>query len=317
MLELKRRQQGLYYGIKNKKFGMFSWRIIRLILLLGLVYIIVFPVLNQFTMSLMSREDLLDHSVQFVPRNFNLTQIIYNYSLVWEEIEFLRSLLNTVLIVTLTSLSQLISCTFIGYGFARFKFRGRELFFALVILTLLVPPSMLMVPLYLNFRFFNILGIFGPEGINVLNSFWPLFLMSLTGMGLRNGLFIYLMRQHFRGIPKSLEEAALVDGAGYFKTFFKIMLPGAIPVMVTIFLFAFVWGYNDDIYASFLMPQMDILVNNLPRLWRPYIFDGELSRYNIMMRNIGMLSFIAPLLVLYAFMQRYFIESVERTGIVG
>ena len=124
-----------------------------------------------------------------------------------------------------------------------------------MLLTLIVPPQMIMIPLYLSFRYFDPLGLLPGNGINLLNSYWPFALTSATAMGMRNGLFIYIMRQYFRGMPAELEEAAYVDGAGALRTFFQVMLPSAVPVMVIVFLFSFVWQWNDDFYSTLFMAR--------------------------------------------------------------
>ena len=145
---------------------------------------------------------------------------------------------------------QLASTTLVGYGLARFEFRGKKLIMAAAIFTLIVPPQMMMVPLYLNWRFFDFFGLLKGGGLNLMGSYWPFLLTALTGTGLRNGLYILVMRQFFAGMPRNLEEAAYVDGAGPLTTFFRVMLPGAVPAMVIVFLFGFVWQWNDSFLTT-------------------------------------------------------------------
>lgn len=137
-------------------------------------------------------------------------------------------------------------------------------------------------------------------------------------MGLRNGLFIYIMRQVFKNMPKSLEDAAMVDGAGHLRTFLIIMLPGAGSAAVIVFLFSFVWQYNDYYLTSmYLHNTSTLLPFMLERLTLSFDNYAYSNEYMSIIINTGMIMFIAPLLVFYGFLQRYFIESVERTGIVG
>src|SRR5690554_7353610 len=144
--------------------------------------------------------------------------------------------------------------------------------------------------------------------------------MGLTGTGFRCGLYIYIMRQFFRGMPKELEEAAYVDGAGPLKTFFSVMLPGAGPVLTIVFLFSFVWQWNDDYLVSMFVGNRVLLANTLNGLVAS-VTGADIMEitygYMSMLNNTGSLLFILPLLILYVFLQRYFIESVERTGLVG
>jgi len=302
--------------------GGYVWSILRILLLSGLAFIILHPLLAMLSHSLMGETDIYDPTVTWVPRNITF----FNYWAAAFAMDYFGALRNSFILTMLVSLTQLLSCTLIGYGFARFKFPFKNLAFALVILTLLVPPQVIMVPLYLNFRFFNLFGLFGETGFNLINTYWPYALVSLTGVGFKNGLFIYIMRQFFKGMPNTLEEAAYVDGAGPLKTFFKIMLPGALPAIIIVFLFAFVWQWNDLFYFRlFLRGGGAYLPSRLMNIdyfsWYEEAFGpapGHIDiAYASLVENAGMVLVISPLLVLFISLQRYFIESIERTGIVG
>jgi len=294
-----------------------AWSFTRTILIAGICFIIIYPLLVKFSSSLMSVEDLFDLTVRWVPKRFDFQSIVGNYRIVFDEMNYPRAFLNSTALALLVSLLQMASCTVVGYGFARFQFFGSNILFALVILTLLVPPQMVMIPLFLNFRFFDFFGLL-KNPINLLGTYWPFVLTSITSMGLKNGLFIYIMRQFFKGMPKSLEEAALVDGAGQIRIFFTIMLPGAAPALLIVFLFSFVWQYNDLFLTTLYMRESRTLLPfMLERLTLVFDKMDYSDEYISVMINTGMIMFIAPLLILYAFLQRYFVESIERTGIVG
>ena len=305
--------------IDKEKTKDILWSILRGLIIIGISYIILYPLLTKISSSLMAERDLFDHTVRWIPRSLNLE----NYRLVFRAMDYPRAIYNTLRTAVLVTVIQLISCSLIGYGFARFDFRGNKFLFALVIFTLVVPPQMIMIPLYLNFRFFDLFGILPEGGLNLLGTYWPFIFLSLTGMGMRNGLFIYIFRQFFKGMPVELEEAAYVDGAGPITTFIKIMVPGALPAFLVVFLFSFVWQWNDNFYIHMFLPYQ----HNLPTALSTVANDVStlLGERNIQMtggrialtNNTGMLFYIAPLLLLYSFTQRYFIESVQRTGIVG
>ncbi len=298
--------------VKNTVVG-----ILRAVFILGVAYIILLPLFEKLSVSFMTEADLFDQTVKWIPRNFTLA----NYIETWKNMNYPVSFFNTLMLTTVVSILQVASCTLVAYGIGRYKFRGSGIIFGLVVFTLVVPPQMIMVPLSLNFKFFTLFGLLPKPGLNLLNSYWPFVLTSITAVGLRNGLFIYVMRQFFRGMPKDLEEAAYVDGAGIFKTFSKIMLPGAVPGLVIIFLFAFVWQWNDYFYNTiFLSGQGDFLLQALqgaPLKALGGDHNKLTGQYASLIRQTGMILYIAPLLILYAFMQRYFIESIQRTGIVG
>ncbi|MFW5786793.1 MAG: carbohydrate ABC transporter permease [Bacillota bacterium] len=301
----------------------FVLSILRLLLLLGLAFIIIFPLLSITLTAFMRETDLYDPTVTWIPKNWTL----FNFWAAYFTMDYPRALWNTFSLTFLVSIAQLLSCTIVGYGFARFNIPFKKIAFGLVILTLLVPPQVIMVPLYLNFRFFNIFGLLGEEGVDLINSYWPYALISLTGVGYKNGLFIYIMRQFFKGMPDTLEESAYVDGATPLQTFFRIMLPGALPAIIIVFLFAFVWQWNDLFYFRlFLRNTGNYLSSNLlnidPFEWYNEAFGSAGGahidrRFVSVVHNAGMLLVISPLLILYMGLQRYFVESIERTGIVG
>lgn len=162
-----------------------------------------------------------------------------------------------------------------------------------------------------------------PEKIyspNLLNSYWPFAILSLTGLAFKNGLFVYIMRQYFNGVPDELEEAAYVDGAGVIKTFVRIIIPMAVPMMVTIFMFSFSWQWSDTFYTSlfFTSTRNAILLPNIVKIPDSLDTDyvAELA-YESAIRNTCGLLILAPLVIIYLFAQRTLIEGVERSGITG
>jgi len=298
-------------------------RLCMLLIVIGISYVILLPIFSKLSSSFMIEKDLYDNAVKWIPRHFTLD----NYRLVWQYMNYPTALRNSTVLCAIVSLFQVLSCTLVGYGFARFRFRGSGICFSLVILTLLVPPQVMMTPLYLNFRFFNIFGIL-PEPINLINTYYPVIFMSLSATGLKNGLFIYIFRQFFKGMPNELEEAAYVDGAGLFTTFARAMLPSAGPALIIVFLFAFVWQWNDYFYSSLLMSGAELLPGALQSISFKYVESLNLgsvsaidymitSQFLSILDNAGMMLFMAPLLILYGAMQRYFVQSIERTGLVG
>ncbi|MBE5968122.1 MAG: carbohydrate ABC transporter permease, partial [Lachnospiraceae bacterium] len=255
-LIIRNRQSGGY--LLKKIISRKIYTILRGILLFGLCFLILQPLLNKISLSFMEEKDLYDQTIIVVPRNFT----IGNYRLVSQLIDYWKALGNSIVISTLVSVIQVAFATIVGYGFARFKFPFKKIWFACVILVIIVPPQTIMSSLYLNFRFFDIFGIikfFTGQTINLQKSIIPYLLLCMTTMGLKSGLYIFMTRQYFRGIPKELEEAAYMDGCGNLKTFVKIMLPDAKPILTSCFLFAFVWQWTDSFYSKMFLGNITLL----------------------------------------------------------
>lgn len=293
----------------------FVYRVFRFLIIVGISYVILFPLIVKFSSSIMTRTDIWDTSVVIIPKYPSMN----NYRLAYRFMNFPVAFFNSLKLALGVSVFQLISCTIVAYGFARFKFFGRGLWFSLVIFSLIIPPEMILIPLYLNFRFFDLWGILPDGGLNLLGTNWPFLLPAMTAAGFKNGLYIYIMRQIFKGMPKELEEAAYVDGAGPFRTFFTVMLPGALHGLVIVFLFSFVWQWNDFSLTSFYLPDAEVLPIALSNLARNVLGDQYLHApvEGSLVNNAGSFMIIFPVLVVYAFLQRYFVESVERTGLTG
>lgn len=294
----------------------------RTLIIVGISYVILYPVFLMLSTAFMDPTNIYDVTVVWIPRTFTLD----NFPPVIQVMDYWRSALNSLTLSLSVSVLHVAICALIGYGFARYRFPGRGVLFALVIVTLVVPPQTIMIPLFLHFRFFDVAGIIealtGRPGVNLLDSFWPFVLQSATGMGIRNGLYILVFRQFFRNMPKEIEDAAWVDGAGHLRTFAQIMSPNAVAPIVTVFLFSFVWQWNDYFFASLFLQRTQLLPLELDALAANIgVLTGQgrqLDPYYVsLLNNTGSLLVIAPLLVMYIFLQRYFVESVERTGLVG
>ena len=202
----------------------------------------------------------------------------------------------------------------------------KKFWFACVILVIVIPPQTISTSLYLHFRYFDVLGLgklITGDTINLRSSLIPYYMMSAGCMGLKNGLYIFMIRQFFRNISKELEEAAYVDGCGTLKTFLRIMLPDAKPILTSCFLFSFVWQWTDGFYSKMFLGNIRLLATQLA------IIGDRLSSYmtNTMKTagasvgyincivSTGTLMVIVPLLILYLFAQKGFVESLSNSGI--
>ncbi|MBQ7173614.1 MAG: carbohydrate ABC transporter permease [Clostridia bacterium] len=334
--------------------------IFRLVLMVGISYIVLYPFFTKIAGSFMAPEDLVDVTVRLIPKNFSLDI----YKAIIAENGYWKAFGNTFALSFICAILQTFVCCLIGYGFAKFKFKGRNLLFLLVMLTMIIPHQTLQLSMYMEFRYFDILGIvrllkgggielFGwnvkeigpgvasffeklnilpdvipitekgievtPQGINLLNTYTPLILLSLGGLAFKNGLYIFLLRQFFRGMPDELEESAYMDGCGPFRTFIQIILPNSIPMLITVFLFAFCWQWTDDFYTGMFFSSMNtsllVKIVSVPPSLTTNFAGTEL--YNTAIRNTCGLMIIFPLVILYAFCQNFLVQGIEHSGIAN
>ena len=306
----KRRTERIKRGFKSGIMALVVYAI-----LICIVFLILYPLLVRLADMFKSFDDLVDKSVVFIPKKPTLERV----KMAADGMKYWTSFTNTMLVCSMSALLQTIACSMIGYGFARTKVPFKRLLFGLVILTMLMPAPMLMPSFYVRFRFFDVLGIVKAihgAPLNLLDSYGPFIILSITGLGFRNGLYIYLVRQFFRNMPKELEESGRIDGAGFIRIFFQIMLPNALPIMITVSLFSFSWQWTDQYFSSLFFKSNWVLSNALSLLTGyghlrldPVIINAVVSS--------GIILVVLPVLILYLFLQRFFIRGIERSGLTG
>lgn len=339
--------------LKRVSIGGLAWKIMRTCLIIGVSYVFLFPLLYMLSMSIRDPASVNDPSVVWFPKAFTFSTIKNTLSAMQffpgENVNgehVMGSFLITLSTAVFSTMATLVSCSLVGYGFARYSFPGKKFLFAMVILTIIVPPQIISLPLNASFAKFPVYGIewvitsiaelftggrvdlgefFRPMSVNILNTEWTFIIPSLFAVGLRGGLFIFIFRQFFLNLPKELEEAARIDGCGPLKTFMKVIIPIAVPAFVTVTLFSFVWHWNDYHTTALLYSgdhftltlrlkelqsalQLQQSVNGLAQ-----ISNAQLRLY----MQAGALVTIVPPLFLYILTQRFFTESIERTGLVG
>ena len=297
--------------------------IFRYLLLIAISYIILYPLFAMISYSLQSRADVLDTSVTWIPKFGTFD----TYKVAFEALDYPKALLNTVLVGLVSAALEIFSCAIAAYGFARFKFKGRGLLFGIVLFTAIVPVQILVIPLFLNYQYFgfgyivNLLNLIPGVNIPYISlidtplTFW---LPSIFGVGLRSGLFIFIYRQFFMGLPKELEEASWIDGCNPLMTFFRVVIPSSGVVFLTVAIFAIIWHWN-EYYQSVIF-----FTNNFPlSVTLSTIRDQALNTmgyrdaFAAPYVSAACLMFIAPVLIMYIFLQKKFIQSIDRVGIVG
>ncbi len=312
----------------------------RFILMMGVSYVILFPFFSKIAGSFMSISDVADATVSLIPKAFTLDQ--YKYIIQDNNYFFMKSAEGVELGAFFNTLILSLACAFIqtaiaclvGYGLAKFKFKGNNVIMVLVVITMIIPHSALSYSMEEHFSSFDpahlfstggrgILSIITGQKLELIGTFWPFVIMSLGGIAFKNGLYIYLMRQFFKGVPDELEESAYVDGSGTFRTFLQIIIPLAVPMMITIFLFSFSWQWTDNFYTEMFLGRegpwvMRNITQDVPSsLALLYGKDPAYSYYATILRNTSGIMVIAPLVIMYLFCQKYLVQGIERSGLVG
>lgn len=304
---------GLKSGFKSILF-----RIFRLILLAGISYVILAPVIGTVSSSFFSNSDAYNPMVFTIP----IAPTLERYTRAIARMDYFPTVLNTILYSLSLTAIQVLVCASVGYGFARFQFPLKKVLFACVVVMIVLPSHAIMLPLYIIFRNFDPLGLFSLLHLdtNLMGTPWPSYIMTILGCGLRSGLYIYIFTQFFRGLPREIEEAAFVDGAGTLYTFLRIMLANAAPAVVTVAVFSLVWQYNDTFFGNLFRIGSDILVSkklsslqvNIATVDK--ILDIAIQELYV---NAGVVLVMLPVVILYLILQKRFIEGIERSGIVG
>jgi len=309
----KDKMRKVLFGAKDREGILIL--LVKYVLLIGIGFVYLYPLLYMISTSLMSVDDLLDTSIRWIPSTLYLD----NYRRAGAVMEFWKTLWQSIIIAGLPTLLQVVSCAFIGYGFARFEFKGKKLMMALLIFSFILPKQVTMMPTYVLFTNLNLIG-----KLSAFN------LPALLGQGVSAQIFILLFYQFFRQVPQSLIEAAYIDGAGYFRSFLRIAVPSAAPAILVVFIFSIVWYWNESFLTNLYIAGLGTGKSNS---WTSLVvelkhFEDIYAQYNQMsaekMGNInesiemaGTMLSILPLLIMYAFLQKYFVESVDRTGITG
>lgn len=280
-----------------------------LIAVLSIVaYLYLQPMLYMFTTMLKPLSDLLDPTVLWLPREPTLE----NIRLAWRGLEYPEAFGNTMLITVSCSLLQMFVCALTGYALARMDFPGKRLLYALVALTFLIPPQVIIVPLYVIYSEFRL-----------LDTPFVFILPAMSGQGLRSALFILIFSQFFRTLPVSLEEAAKLDGASLFRLFFRIMLPVSRSACLVVFLFSFIWywnmSYEPAMFMSNSFTPLSIRLNGLDSVLYPgrmFNLQQDVDPVTEGAKMAAGFLIVLPPLLLYMIAQRWFVQSVERSGMV-
>lgn len=282
-------------------------------LLCALSFIFVYPFIIMIVKSLMTDTDLINITVKWLPSELTW----FNYKIAYMKLWFSKFVINSATVALLGTLGHVFSCALTGYAFARYKFRGKNLLFGIVILSMIVPVQVIIFPLYMQYSSWG-----------WLDSYLPLIVPTFLGFGLSGGFFIFLFRQFFMGLPYEMEEAARIDGCGPIRTYVRIMLPMAQSSLLVCAVLSIVWHWNDyfepGIYIT--STNLKMLPHRLPSLYALLNAENfsmiQVNNIEGVMFNEAMLMAatflcILPILIMYFILQRRFMEGVERSGLTG
>lgn len=328
-IKTKIKQSG---SVKRKASG-FSAATFRYVILICMGLVILKPLYSNLKTAITSQQALGTKNSVWVPAETSAQNFITGYHVLTYKNSgaFAFTILNTLVLTIL----QTTCAAFAAYSFSRLKFKGSNLLFGLVLFTIVVPPQSIMLAQYSTFRNFDIFGLFKlftGSSVNLIGSTGSIYLLVAAGMGVKGGLYIYILRQSYRQLPISIEEAAFVDGAGFLKTFIKIVIPSISSSLTMVGVLSFVWNYADTYYISLLSSTEKHLPLRLSRVqsnmrWAigdvkklipdQYIFQNESPLIQNAVAAACTLLVIAPLLILFMFIQKRFIQGVERSGLGG
>ncbi|MFK7695631.1 carbohydrate ABC transporter permease [Paenibacillus sp. HJGM_3] len=282
------------------------FRLFLYLLLIDIAYIYLNPILYMITTMVKNAGDLIDPSVSWVPRQ------VFTGTLkdAWAKLHYPKWFSISLTLSVSVAVLQTFSCAVAGYAFARLDFPFKNFWFVCLLLTFVVPQQVLILP-----------ELLAASQLHIMKTYYPIIAPALFGHGLKGALFVIIYRQFFSTQPKELEEAARIDGAGVFRVFLRVMLPLSRPAILVVFLFSFVWTWNDyytpsmfllgakDVPLSMGVSQINAAITQQAAQTGPSLFDEPL-------KMAGSFLIILPPLILYLFAQRWFVESVERTGLV-
>ena len=316
--------------LAKRQVSSFFMNLVTFLLISGLCFVILYPFIRLVPSVLSAIEDLGNPNVIWIPEKFSTVSFQAAARMTMPE-GFMTMAKSIGFALVIMAIQVFISAM-TGYTMARVKYRFSGLLFVIVALCFLVPRQSLLLAQYIYFNHFDALGflrLFGTEW-NLINQPVTLYLMALLGFGVNQSLFVLIFSQFFKNIPKELEEAALIDGCGFYRTYFRIMVPNAVPAIVTVAILAFVWNYGDTYYTRYFDPSGPYMAsklattfidaNKVTLLERVRVWDSVPVTTDMTfdaLKQAGILIFLAPLLILYLFAQRWLVENLESSGLVG
>ena len=277
---------------KRLKNRIRPWILTVILLVTGIVCI--YPFLFMLSSSFKISGEVLQYPIKLIPDKIIFT----NFTDLFGDpyYDFGRWYMNTAVMTVTTILLKVFIVTMTAYAFAKIKFQGRDVIFLVLLSALMIPGDIMLIPRYIIFR-----------QLHMIDTMWSLVLPSAFDV-----YFVFMIRQALISIPDSLSEAAEIDGCNHFQIYYKIILPLAKPVIVTMVLFTFVWSWND-----YMSPYLFItsIQKQMLSVGIKLFTEGQVTDPALQMSAATVV--LLPVLVLFFFSQRYFVEGVANTGVKG
>ena len=281
--------------------------------LICISFVFLQPIFSIISKTFMSAEDVIDPAVEWLPKNFFLN----NLKVAAEVLKLPVTLKNSVVFSGIMAISQTVVSAFTGYALSRFNFRFKNFWFLMILLAFIIPVPVLMVPRLMMF-------VTAQEaiGFTLIGTPIPQLLMAVLGQGVYSTVLILIFKNFFDMIPKVLDEAAMIDGAGSLQVFYHVVIRMSLSTILVVFLFSFVWNWNETyITGTLLRNTIELLPAKLS------LFNSEFDsvasaaggafKLNEAYKMAATFISIAPLLLLYSVVQKQFIQGIENTGITG
>lgn len=312
----KQKDRRYYVGMLNKaKYTILGREVNEGLLFKAFLYVVFIatsyiylnPIMKMMVNMVMSNEDLINPTVTWIPSGIFLGHL----ESAWKMLHYPQAFGVSLLVALSASIFHVISCGFAGYALARLEFPFKKLVFGLLLLAFIIPPQVIILPTIIAYT-----------NLGLSNSILALIIPSVLGFGVKGALFVIIFRQFFMTQPKELEEAAKIDGATAIKFYVKVMLPLAKPAILVVFLFSFVWTWNDTylprmfLSDSSLMPLASETLQ-LDKVITSFVETQQITSYEAgAIKMAASFLVILPPLLIFLFFQRHFVESIERTGLV-
>ena len=302
------------------------YKLFRYLLLIGISYIVMFPIIKIASASFTLPEELYSQDAGYLPSQPTFINFIKYQSY----FPYLEHAKNSLRISLISTAIQLVSCSLVGYGLGRYKFKGNAIVYAAVLFTIIMPIQTAMIPLVYEYRWFDFFGIGKLIGlftgqtftVNLLKKYMAFYVPCLFAVGFNSGIYIFLFRQFFASMPKDLEEAGKLDGCSPFAIYVRIMIPNIVPVIVTVALLSVIYYWNDSLMSGVFAlkedgkPLMVALKDMVVLTSGIGTAELDVTRRNAE-RYAIMLSIVTPLMLLFTFGQRFFVECMDRSGSKG